>query len=240
MTALRRCLLPLSIAALLVVLAAPATAAAASPRYPTQSLGNRGADVKAIQWLLNERGYPVAVDGVFGADHGRCGQGPSDGDRAAGQRHRRRRHVDEAGRAGEPRQHGPGRVRRAAPTARQAPPGPAGRRRLRGVDADGRPGVPEARGPGGHRDRQRHDLAPPDLALRAADVQQDVALRLQRRQRHGELGDERGDQPARGGRPGRREAGARPGRGRGHRRCSTAATSPATRPTSAASTSTCG
>ena len=67
MTALRRCLLPLSIAALLIVLAAPATVAAASPRYPTQSLGNRGADVKAIQWLLNQRGYPVAVNGVFGA-----------------------------------------------------------------------------------------------------------------------------------------------------------------------------
>ena len=67
MTTLRRCLLPLAIAALVLALTAPATAAAASPRFPTQSLGNRGTDVKAIQWLLNERGYPVAVDGIFGA-----------------------------------------------------------------------------------------------------------------------------------------------------------------------------
>ncbi len=67
MTTLRRCLLPLAIAALCLALTAPATAAAASPRFPTQSLGNRGTDVKAIQWLLNERGYPVAVNGIFGA-----------------------------------------------------------------------------------------------------------------------------------------------------------------------------
>ena len=35
---------------------------------------------------------------------------------------------------------------------------------------------------------ERGDVAPADRALRAADVQQDVAVRLQRRQRAGELG----------------------------------------------------
>jgi peptidoglycan hydrolase-like protein with peptidoglycan-binding domain len=67
MTMLRRCLLPLTLAAMCLVLTAPATAAKAAPSFPTQSAGNRGTDVKAIQWLLSERGYPVTVDGIFGA-----------------------------------------------------------------------------------------------------------------------------------------------------------------------------
>ncbi len=67
MTTLRRGLLPLTIAALLLVLGAPTTAAKTAAMFPTQSLGNRGADVKAIQWLLGARGYRVTVDGVFGA-----------------------------------------------------------------------------------------------------------------------------------------------------------------------------
>lgn len=47
-------------------LAAPEiTAATPAPVYPTQSLGNRGTDVRAIQWLLNARGYPVSASGVF-------------------------------------------------------------------------------------------------------------------------------------------------------------------------------
>ena len=67
MTTLRRSLLPLAIATLLLAMGAPATAAKAAPTFPTQSLGNRGVDVKAIQWLLGAHGYPVTVDGVFGA-----------------------------------------------------------------------------------------------------------------------------------------------------------------------------
>ena len=41
--------------------------AAAAPLYPHQSLGDRGADVRAIQGFLRQRGSTVAVDGVFGA-----------------------------------------------------------------------------------------------------------------------------------------------------------------------------
>ena len=43
------------------------TAAAASPRFPDQSLGNRGVDVKAAQGFLMADGAPIIVDGVFGA-----------------------------------------------------------------------------------------------------------------------------------------------------------------------------
>jgi peptidoglycan hydrolase-like protein with peptidoglycan-binding domain len=62
--ALRR-LLPVLFATLL--LAATATGASAATRTsPTQSLGDRGADVRAIQGLLGHHGFPVAIDGVFG------------------------------------------------------------------------------------------------------------------------------------------------------------------------------
>jgi peptidoglycan hydrolase-like protein with peptidoglycan-binding domain len=44
-----------------------AAAAAAAPLYPHQSLGNRGADVQAIQGFLRHRGATIAVDGFFGA-----------------------------------------------------------------------------------------------------------------------------------------------------------------------------
>ena len=131
--------------------------------------------MKAIQWLLNERGYPVAVDGIFGATTVDAVKAHPGGRRTAGERHRRRRHLGEARRAGEPRQHGPGGLGRPARAACEAAPGPTDRRRLRRVDADGGPGVPEARGPADHGRRQRRDLAPAHLALRAADVQQDVA-----------------------------------------------------------------
>ncbi len=60
-----RPLLPLLMAVLALSLTAP-TAAAAGARFPTQSVGNRGTDVRAIQYLLTARGYPVTVDGVFG------------------------------------------------------------------------------------------------------------------------------------------------------------------------------
>ncbi|MEA2610889.1 MAG: hypothetical protein QOG32_615 [Chloroflexota bacterium] len=61
--AIRR-LAPVVIATLL--LAATATSAAAASRaFPTQNLGNRGADVRAIQGFLAARGYPAIVNGRF-------------------------------------------------------------------------------------------------------------------------------------------------------------------------------
>jgi peptidoglycan hydrolase-like protein with peptidoglycan-binding domain len=60
-----RRLLPVVVALLLLAATAPG-AAAVTARFPTQSLGNRGADVRAIQGLLTYRGHPVAIDGVFG------------------------------------------------------------------------------------------------------------------------------------------------------------------------------
>jgi len=61
--ALRR-LLPLVAALGLLAAAAPGVAAASST-FPTQSVGNRGADVRAIQGLLRQHGFPVPIDGVF-------------------------------------------------------------------------------------------------------------------------------------------------------------------------------
>ena len=61
----RRLALPVVLAGLLLALAAPG-AAAAGPTFPTQSLDNRGADVRAIQGFLVHHGQPVTIDGVFG------------------------------------------------------------------------------------------------------------------------------------------------------------------------------
>jgi len=61
-----RRLLPLALAGLVLLATAPG-AAAVTIGYPTQSLGDRGVDVRAIQGLLTQRGLPVALDGVFGA-----------------------------------------------------------------------------------------------------------------------------------------------------------------------------
>ncbi len=60
-----RPLLPVLFALLGLAATAPAVAAA-GPRFPTQDLGNRGTDVRAIQLLLTARGYPVTSDGIFG------------------------------------------------------------------------------------------------------------------------------------------------------------------------------
>jgi peptidoglycan hydrolase-like protein with peptidoglycan-binding domain len=79
----RRLALALLVAIALAISAGPALAARAT-FYPTQSLGDRGADVRAIQYLINEQLGPhpipdgrvavagrdlisVPVDGVFGA-----------------------------------------------------------------------------------------------------------------------------------------------------------------------------
>ena len=62
-----RLLAPLLLACLALAVTAPG-AFALSARYPTQSLGNRGTDVKAIQAMLIAKGYPLIFDGVFGVD----------------------------------------------------------------------------------------------------------------------------------------------------------------------------
>ena len=41
--------------------------AAAAPVYPHQSIGNRGVDVKAIQWFLLHHGDGPRVDGIYGS-----------------------------------------------------------------------------------------------------------------------------------------------------------------------------
>jgi len=61
-----RRVLPIAFAVLaLAVFAVPASAAT-TRNFPTQSLADRGADVKAIQGLLRHRGYGVQVDAIFG------------------------------------------------------------------------------------------------------------------------------------------------------------------------------
>jgi len=54
-------------AMLAIALAAPAAASLPGVHYPTQSLGNRGTNVYAIQLLLRERGLAVPLTGIFDA-----------------------------------------------------------------------------------------------------------------------------------------------------------------------------
>ena len=61
-----RHLLPL-VGALVLLFALAGHVAALSTYYPVQSLGNRGSDVRTLQYLLRAKGREVAVDGVFGA-----------------------------------------------------------------------------------------------------------------------------------------------------------------------------
>jgi peptidoglycan hydrolase-like protein with peptidoglycan-binding domain len=62
----RRRTLPLAVAlATLLLSAVIPDVAAYSARYPTQSLGDRGADVRAIQGLLTANGVPTSVNGLF-------------------------------------------------------------------------------------------------------------------------------------------------------------------------------
>jgi peptidoglycan hydrolase-like protein with peptidoglycan-binding domain len=60
-----RRLLPIGFVLILLVLTTPATSAYTA-RFPNQSLGDRGADVRAIQGLLLAHGIPSTIDGVFG------------------------------------------------------------------------------------------------------------------------------------------------------------------------------
>lgn len=59
---------PALLAVILLLGLVPGTAAQAYANafFPTQSSGNRGADVKAIQYLLQHHGQSAAADGVFG------------------------------------------------------------------------------------------------------------------------------------------------------------------------------
>lgn len=61
-----RRLAPVALAILLLA-ATASSAAAFSTSFPTQNLGNGGADVRAIQGFLAARGFPATVDGVFAA-----------------------------------------------------------------------------------------------------------------------------------------------------------------------------
>ena len=63
---MKRLVFALLAVVLLAGLPAPAYAYA-NAFFPTQSSGNRGADVQAIQYLLQYNGHSVAADGVFGA-----------------------------------------------------------------------------------------------------------------------------------------------------------------------------
>jgi len=63
--AIRR-LVPLVFAVLLLAATAPG-ASAVTANFPNQNLGNRGADVRAVQGLLRAHGIPTVIDGVFGA-----------------------------------------------------------------------------------------------------------------------------------------------------------------------------
>src|SRR5258705_10217690 len=60
-----RRLVPLVFAVLLLAATAP-VASAVTANFPVQSLGNRGADVRAVQGLLRAQGIRAVVDGVFG------------------------------------------------------------------------------------------------------------------------------------------------------------------------------
>ena len=63
--AIRR-LIPAAFAVLLLAATAPGTAAV-TIAFPTQSLGNRGVDVQAVQGLLLAHDIPSAIDGSFSA-----------------------------------------------------------------------------------------------------------------------------------------------------------------------------
>ena len=110
---------------------------------------------------------------------------------------------DDLGQADRPapaRQHGRGGQGRPARAQRQAPGRADRQRHLRHRDPQRGHRLPEAHRHDAARQRRAGHLAEPHLALRLPVVQRgQEPVRLQRRQRQGELGDGRGDRPARGG-----------------------------------------
>ena len=168
-----RRLVPIGFALLLLAATAPGAAAAHRRSFPTQSLGNRGADVRAIQGLLRARGFPVAdrwrSSGTTTDD---AGQGLPGRERPDRQRDRRRR------RPGRSSSSGWGRastgeavkvVQRQLNDKRRA--GPGGRRRLRHGDAERGHHLPEAHRDDAARQGRAGDLAPDPVALRLPVVQ---------------------------------------------------------------------
>ncbi len=61
-----RRLVPIAFAFMLLAATTSGVGAFAKARFPNQSLGNRGADVGAVQGLLRAHGIAIAVDAVFG------------------------------------------------------------------------------------------------------------------------------------------------------------------------------
>jgi peptidoglycan hydrolase-like protein with peptidoglycan-binding domain len=57
---------PLVAGLLILLVSAPDVAAGYPAAYPVQSIGNRGSDVRTLQYLLREAGRTVPSDGVFG------------------------------------------------------------------------------------------------------------------------------------------------------------------------------
>src|SRR4051794_41254440 len=69
---------------LLVHAPAPAAAGWSDVAFPTQSLGDRGTDVSAVQLLLRARGLVLPADGVFGPSTVTAGEVFRGGDRPGG------------------------------------------------------------------------------------------------------------------------------------------------------------
>ena len=241
MTHAARRLLPIAFALLALAAMAPGTAAAgpSTAAFPNQSLGNRGADVRAIQGLLRAHGSTIAVDGIFGAttrDAVKAFQ-TTKGLSATGIVRDTTwaklivgLHPGATGEAVKVVQRELNEKRRAGLTVN----GVFGTATRNAVIAFQR-----HVGMTPHGERRRGDLAEADLALRLPVVQRlGQPVRLQRRQRQGELGDRRRDRPARGGVEGLR--GDPPGPGlRRRRQLRARRQHPAsTRPTRSASTST--
>ena len=209
----RRRTLPLAaaLAALLLSTVIP-DVAAYSARFPTQSLGDRGADVRAIQGLLTANGVPTSVNGLFTPTTAAAVKAFQAREGPRGRRDRRRRDLGPVDPAPGQHEH--------RPRGGRAPDGAPGEaalqgRRRRGVRRDdglGGARPPEALGPAGDGHRRRHDVAPPPLALPVRADRQGGPVRLQRRQRERELGHGLRDRLHRPRRPPQRRRGTRTGR----------------------------
>ena len=205
---LRR-LVPLAFALLLLAALAPGTSAASTHAFPVQSLGNRGSDVRAIQGLLRAHGATIAVDGIFGTttkDAVKAFQA-ANGLSVDGHRPRSR-----PGRSSSSPSDPATPARRSRPPSASSTTSASAGLSVNGLyDTATRKAVhrlPEAHRDDAERQHRAGHLAEPRLALRLPGVQRgQEPVRLQRRQRQGELGDGRGDRPARGGGDGVRGAG---------------------------------
>ena len=215
-----------------------ATAAATSRAFPIETLGDRGADVRAIQGLLAHHGFAVPIDGVFGASTRtavrafQAARGlPVDG-------LVRETTWVEARRRARAGQQGAGGQGLPAPAQREALRPPGRRRRLRHGDARRGHHLPEAHGHDRERPGRTGHLADPAVAFRLPGLQRDEPVRLQRRERHGQLGDRRPRSVISRPRPLRSRRPVTGGSRSATSAASTVATSPCTRRTRSASTST--